>query len=113
MYSKIESGKIVYAEAFRARPLEERRALAYIYAIHPELFGDRSCQLFYTDEDIAGDADAAKWLASCIVKESSGVSSAHVLSFGIVGSVTGFLLPKPQKHLSAQLFFRDVLICAW
>ena len=119
-----KAGKIVYAEAFRARPLEERRALAYIYgilllnpvygspfnnfitnrfpqtaidcppfvnrgsvgpsgmwsiyAIHPEFFVDRSCQLFYTDEDIAGDADAAKWLAADIERESSGVSSAHM-----------------------------------
>lgn len=119
-----KAGKIVYAEAFRARPLEERRALAYIYgilllnpvygspfnnfitnrfpqtaidcppfvnrgsmgpsgmwpiyAIHPEFFVDRSCQLFYTDEEIAGDADAAKWLAADIERESSGVSSAHM-----------------------------------
>ena len=28
-----KAGKIVYAEAFRARPLEKRRALAYIYGI--------------------------------------------------------------------------------
>lgn len=119
-----KAGKIVYAEAFRARPLEERRALAYIYgilllnpeygspsnkfitnmfpqaaidwppfvnrgsvgpsgmwpvyAIHPEFFEDKNCQLFYTDEDIAGDADAAKWLADGIARESSGVSSARV-----------------------------------
>lgn len=117
-------GMQAYASAFRARPMEERRALAYIYgvmllnpqcgspmhkffagrspdaaidvppivnrgmvgpsgmwpiyAVHPEFFAGRDCQLFYTDEDIADDANGAQHLADCIARESSGVVRAGV-----------------------------------
>ena len=49
-----------------------------IYAVHPEFFADGDCQIFYTDEDIAGDADEAQSLAECIARESSGIQGACV-----------------------------------